>query len=169
MVGVERALESEETGEMEGERTTILSGRSFGEGWGGDLGSKWGTSDVVSWGSKSRSLRGSGRGAKRMRRVEGAEEGRWRSRQEPDAEEEEEEEERSDWSAGSGVEAGDGEGDGERRRIEVVIGWDITKQRRVLKKSATRHTLSSVLFFYSDYKHSLGSLGLCAVADLRSI
>lgn len=74
MVGVERALERVESGETEGERTTKSSWRSFGAGivCGGGLVSDCGTSD----GSKvsKRSLWGSGRGAKRMRRVEGAEE-----------------------------------------------------------------------------------------------
>lgn len=74
MVGVDRALERVETGETEGESATAPSGRSFGAGtvcWEG-LASDCGSSNKGSAMSK-RSLRGSGRGAKRMRRVEGAE------------------------------------------------------------------------------------------------
>ena len=75
IVGVERALERVETGETEGERATKPSGRSFGGGrvCVAGLVSTCGSSSEGSWGSKRRSLRGSGRGAKRMRRVEGVE------------------------------------------------------------------------------------------------
>lgn len=65
-----------------------------------------------------------------MRRVERAEDARWRSRYELELEEDEEDV-RSAWRAGREVETGDGEGEGEgtgdarcwgRRRMEVVIG-----------------------------------------------
>lgn len=70
-VGVERALERVESRETEGERAMKSSFR--GIGCVADLVSDCGSSDGAQWPSR-RSLLGSGRGAKRMRRVEGAEE-----------------------------------------------------------------------------------------------
>lgn len=129
MVGVERTLEGVESGEMEGEsgRELLWSSSVDGTGCAGIFVTDCGSSARVSLGSSMRSLLGSGRGAKRMRRVERAEDARWRSRYEL---EEEEEEERSVCRPGRGVDTGEGEGEGEgpgeersggRRRMEDVI------------------------------------------------
>jgi hypothetical protein len=102
------ALERVESGEGEGDRATKLSFR--GTGCVADLVSDCGSPNEASWSSR-RSLLGFGRGAKRMRRVDGAEKARWRSRYEPDMEDEEEEE-MSVWRPGRGVEVEDGDGEG---------------------------------------------------------